>query len=44
MKGMFQTEILPRVGHACHEDSPDLVAQIFINLLKRYKVIIDKSL
>lgn len=35
MRGAFQLEVLPKVGHCIHEDSPGAVAEIFINLVKR---------
>jgi len=43
MRGMFQTEILPKTGHAVQEDSPESVAAIFVALVRRYKVIFDKA-
>jgi len=39
MRGMFQLEVLPNVGHAIHEDSPDLVADILVNIITRYKAL-----
>uniref|UniRef100_A0A914DSZ9 Protein phosphatase methylesterase 1 n=1 Tax=Acrobeloides nanus TaxID=290746 RepID=A0A914DSZ9_9BILA len=44
MQGKFQTEILDKVGHAVHEDSPEKVADIFVALVNRYKVIFNKML
>ncbi|KAL3091369.1 hypothetical protein niasHS_007162 [Heterodera schachtii] len=44
MRGQFQLEVLPKVGHAVHEDSPELVAKIFVTLVKRYNVIFQKYL
>ena len=43
MRGMFQTEVLPKVGHAVHESSPEKVAAIFVNLVNRYKIVFDKA-
>lgn len=42
MRGMFQYEVLRKVGHAVHEDSPDKVADIFVNLVNRYRVIFNR--
>ncbi|KAI6240999.1 Protein phosphatase methylesterase 1 [Aphelenchoides fujianensis] len=42
MRGMFQYEVLPKVGHAVHEDSPTRVAEIFVNMISKYKVIFNK--
>jgi pimeloyl-ACP methyl ester carboxylesterase len=43
MKGQFQLEVLHKVGHAVHEDSPELVAKIFIQIVNRYKFIFNKN-
>ncbi|KAI6188064.1 Protein phosphatase methylesterase 1 [Aphelenchoides besseyi] len=43
MQGMFQYEVLPKVGHAVHEDSPTRVAEIFITMINKYKVIFNKT-
>ncbi|KAI1717941.1 alpha/beta hydrolase family domain-containing protein [Ditylenchus destructor] len=43
MRGMFQSEVLPKVGHAVHEDSPEQVAEIFIKFVNRYKVFFNKT-
>ncbi|CAD5214874.1 unnamed protein product [Bursaphelenchus okinawaensis] len=43
MQGAFQYEVLHKVGHAVHEDSPDKVADIFANMVKRYQVIFNKA-
>ncbi|CAD5221072.1 unnamed protein product [Bursaphelenchus xylophilus] len=42
MQGSFQYEVLHNVGHALHEDSPDKVAEIFANMVKRYQVLFSK--
>lgn len=43
MRGMFQMEVLAKVGHAVHEDTPDKVAGIFAQIYNRYKPIFLKS-
>uniref|UniRef100_A0A914H0D9 Protein phosphatase methylesterase 1 n=1 Tax=Globodera rostochiensis TaxID=31243 RepID=A0A914H0D9_GLORO len=41
MRGQFQLEVLPKAGHAVHEDSPELVAKIFVSLLICEKQMLD---
>jgi protein phosphatase methylesterase 1 len=40
MRGMFQLEVLPKVGHAVHEDNPERVAAIFVTIYRKYKPIL----
>ncbi len=42
MRGTFQYEVVSEVGHAVHEDSPGKVAEIFVSMINRYKVIFNK--
>uniref|UniRef100_A0A0N5BWR3 Protein phosphatase methylesterase 1 n=1 Tax=Strongyloides papillosus TaxID=174720 RepID=A0A0N5BWR3_STREA len=44
MAGKFQMEVVKKTGHLVHEDNPDEVANIFIRMMKRYKLakIFDK--
>ncbi|KAK0416239.1 hypothetical protein QR680_012368 [Steinernema hermaphroditum] len=43
MQGKFHQVVLPNCGHAVHEDAPHEVANLFVSLLNRYKVILQKS-
>lgn len=36
--GKFQMQVLPRCGHAIHEDLPDKVAEIIATFLVRHKL------
>jgi len=38
MQGKFQMQVLPQVGHAIHEDSPDKVAEVLASFLTRNKL------
>jgi protein phosphatase methylesterase 1 len=38
MQGKFQMQILPKCGHAVHEDSPDEVADSLANFVLRHKL------
>jgi protein phosphatase methylesterase 1 len=37
MQGKFEMHILPQVGHAVHEDSPNKVADVLSHFLVRNK-------
>lgn len=43
MQGKFQMQVLPRCGHAIHEDLPDRVADIIATFLVRQKIIVALS-
>uniref|UniRef100_A0A1I7ZWP2 Protein phosphatase methylesterase 1 n=1 Tax=Steinernema glaseri TaxID=37863 RepID=A0A1I7ZWP2_9BILA len=43
MQGKFQQVVVPNCGHAVHEDAPQEVANLFVSLLHRYKVILEKN-
>jgi protein phosphatase methylesterase 1 len=36
MQGKFQLVVLPKAGHAVHEDDPEKVAIAIAGFLKRY--------
>jgi len=38
MQGKFQLVLLPRAGHAVHEDDSDAVADVIMTFMKRFKV------
>ncbi|XP_052794769.1 protein phosphatase methylesterase 1-like [Mya arenaria] len=38
MQGKFQMQVLPRCGHAVHEDVPEQVAEALATFLTRYKM------
>ncbi|CEF67173.1 Protein phosphatase methylesterase 1 [Strongyloides ratti] len=38
MAGKFQMEVIKKTGHLVHEDNPEDVANIFIRMMKRYKM------
>lgn len=38
MQGKFQIQMLPRSGHAVHEDQPDQIATKISSYLKRFKI------
>lgn len=38
MQGKFQLVLLPRAGHAVHEDEPEAVADAVLGFIKRFKV------
>lgn len=39
MQGKFQLVVIPKAGHAIHEDQPDLVAQKIAAFLQRYNLL-----
>lgn len=43
MQGKFQMQVLPQVGHAIHEDSPDKVAEVLAAFLTRNKLATPKA-
>jgi len=43
MQGKFQMQVLPQVGHAIHEDSPDKVAAVLASFLIRNKLATPSS-
>jgi len=43
MQGKFQMQVLPQVGHAIHEDSPDKVASVLASFLTRNKLTAPSS-
>jgi len=43
MQGKFQMQVLPQVGHAVHEDSPDKVAEVLATFLTRNKLATTKD-
>lgn len=43
MQGKFQMQVLPRCGHAIHEDLPDRVADIIATFLVRQKITVALS-
>lgn len=38
MQGKFQLQVLPKCGHAVHEDVPDQVAELLASFLVRYRL------
>lgn len=43
MQGKFQNTILPKVGHAVQEDSPDQLADVLANFAIRFQFANFKS-
>lgn len=39
MQGKFQLDVIPKSGHAVHEDQPELVADTISTFMRRYKMV-----